>query len=877
MLVEDNDGAIWAAFSCGDLARIKDGSVRFFTKEDGLPAGGLTELAIDAQGHLWSTKPGWLGVFRDGRFCLRAETPAERLCASRTGGVWLCDGRQIYKYTEPGGFSEKRALPHEGGAVEPTVLCEDRAGRLWIGTRLTGLFCYDGTNISKVDIAQQTIICVKEDQEGNIWVGTRGGGLKQLKPRVAELLTTGTSAPFEGIQSICKDTEGQLWAVFWNSGMVARNVGYEWSLLLPREGWDIKDARCVAADPQGGVWIGTLSKGVYRWQDGAVTQHVCSTNGLPNNCVNALRPTESGELWIGTGEPETEKYALLCWKDGKLRNFALPAGSGWIKAIELDAAGDCWAATDRGVLVRVQGDVLVDETKRMLAEPHPIRALLATPDRSLWIGYVGMGLGRLKEGRFTNYRMEQGLHDDFISHILSDRRDRLWLAGNRGIFSVREKELDQLAAGQRTQVQSVAYKQKDGLTGVQASYDVWPGAFSDADGRLFFAMQSGLATVYAEEVSEIPGPPSVFIDRVLANGKAVAFYGVWKSLRSPNVATPFDLGQVGAQLHLPLGDRQVEFSFTALSFTMPESIRFKYQLQGLDKEWMEAGIRRSVLYSQLAPGHYRLQVIACNRDGVWNEQGATLAVTIPPFWWETAGFRVGGPLLAVGVLLGWIVIGLRRRQQRLLERLELQHATEQERARIARDMHDELGSYLTRIVMMSESEPGGPTHAAETGGAMAEINHTGREMTVKMSEIVWSLNPAHDSLESFAGYVAKRAHELLAAAKIHCRLDLPIDLPASPLSSPVRHEVLLAFKEALHNIVKHAQASSVLITLRLDGESFVLTVKDDGKGFVVHPDSSLKGHGLANMKHRLAEAGGCCEVQSQPGEGTSLRFVVPLG
>jgi signal transduction histidine kinase len=296
----------------------------------------------------------------------------------------------------------------------------------------------------------------------------------------------------------------------------------------------------------------------------------------------------------------------------------------------------------------------------------------------------------------------------------------------------------------------------------------------------------------------------------------------------------------------------------------------------MDQEWMESGIHRSARYSQLAPGRYLFQVIACNRDGVWNRQGASLAVTVPPFWWETSWFRVGAPLAVAGVLMGLLVIALRQRHRRQLERLELQHATEEERARIARDMHDELGSYLTRIVMISESEPESPTGSSETGAALKEINQAGREMTVKMSEIVWALNPAHDSLDSFAGYVAKRAHELLSAAKIHCRLDLPVDLPASPLSSPVRHEVLLAFKEALHNILKHAQAKSVLISLRLEGESFVLTVKDDGKGFVVHPEAPAQGNGLTNMRHRLAEVGGCCEVVSQPGQGTCIRFIVPL-
>lgn len=874
VMAVDSDGAVWVTYSGDKVVRIQDGWVRSFTAADGLAGAGRCEVAVDGIGRLWFYRLDWAGVFREGRFWPLQQLLSERIAGARSGGLWTCKGNQLFRYAEGGSVLQAGVLPEAVANKGTTVLCEDRDHRLWIGTREAGLFSFDREGFTAVPTRPRTILSIKEDREGTLWVGSRGGGLMQLRPRLAELLTTEATAQADAVLSVCQDTDRLLWAVIWQKGVVLRGTGSDWTPLAAKDGWTVENAQCVAADPQGGVWIGTQYQGLYRWRDGAVTETLVQTNGLNSHRVNALLATPSGELWIGGGFKEEEQHTLQCRKDGRFQTFPLPAGSGPVITLATDVSGDCWAATSKGLLLRVSKGVLTNETRSTLADAAVIRSLCATPDGSVWIGYAGQGLGRLRNGDFSHFLMAQGLHDDYISNMLPDGRGRLWFAGNRGIFSVRIKELDDCGSGRLAKVRSVVYRQNDGLPGLQASYDACPGALRDADGRLLFAMQSGIAAVYAKDIQENPAPPPVVVTRVIVNGKEVAAYGA--AGYSAEAAAPLELGQGYAHLRLAPGRRQVEFAYTALSFAKPENIGFKYQLQGLDADWVDAGSRRSASYSYLPPGHYRFSVTACNSDGIWNTTGASLELTAEPYWWETAWFRVVGPVSGAGLFGGWIFLWLRRRHRFQIERLELQQATEKERARIARDMHDDLGSHLTRIVMLSDSDPDSHECAPLTSGALAEINQTGRELTLKMSEIVWALNPQHDTLDSFAGYVAKRAHELLAAAKINCRLDLPLDLPASPLSSPVRHDVLLAFKESLHNIVKHAQATSVLITLKLEAASFVLTVKDDGKGFTVPLDIALQGHGLANMKHRLAEAGGLCEVLSQPGKGTSIRLTVPL-
>jgi ligand-binding sensor domain-containing protein/signal transduction histidine kinase len=881
LLLEDGEGSIWGTFATGEVFRLKDGRVRFFTAEDGLPQKGSIELTVDQKGELWFLRSPDVGVFRDGKFSTLSKAPFGRLCAARGGGVWICTETTILKYTEAEGLSETCKLKTGTADAGPIVLFEDHAGRLWVGTRLAGLFCHEGTNIFKVDTAQQTILCINEDRQGNLWVGTRGGGLKQLKPRVAELLTTSTSPPFDGVQSICKDTNGVLWAVTWYKGTVLRNVDGDWIPLSASDGWTIDYAKCVAADPLGGVWIGTSYSGLYHWKEGEVTHRFCSTNGLAGNFVTALRTTPSGAVWMGGLHIEVGKTFLQCLEAGQLRSFKLPSGCGVVSAIEVDSSGDCWAATAKGMLLRVSGSVVTDETQKVLPrESYAIRSLLATPDNSLWIGFSGTGLGRLKKGRFDQFRMEHGLNDNYISQILSDGRGRLWLAGNRGIFSVREKDLNELAAGQLSHVQSVVYKQKVGLPGLQASYDAWPGALRDAEGRLFFAMQSGVATLYAADIPAEAEPPSVIIDRVLVDHKVVALYGSGKALSASNNPSCVELGAPNAHLHLPPGRRQIEFFFTTPCFTMPESIRFKYQLKGMDKEWIEASGRRSAFYSQLTPGNYQFQVSACNRDGVWNQKGASLALTVAPFWWETAWFRIVGPLMVFGLIGGFVLLWFRRRYHFQIERLELLRSMEKERGRIAADLHDEIGANLTHISILSTlaAKPG--TELSTSRQHNAEVTSVARQTILAFDEILWSVNPKNDTLKSLSHFICRRTEEILAPAKVHYHFSLDEALPDSPVSPQRRHGLLLAVKEALHNILKHAGATRVEVKCVIEQGLFVVIVSDNGCGFdpAALPVSvkGRNGHGLANMRRRLEDLGGECRIERQPEGGTRIIFRLPM-
>lgn len=335
------------------------------------------------------------------------------------------------------------------------------------------------------------------------------------------------------------------------------------------------------------------------------------------------------------------------------------------------------------------------------------------------------------------------------------------------------------------------------------------------------------------------------------------------------------------RLEVPPGKRQIEVRYTALSFVSPDRVRFRYKLIGLEEDWIEAGTRRSAQYSFLRPGDYQFQVAACNNDGVWNTLGSTLALQVLPYFYQTWWFLGLAGLLATAAVAvtvrQYVVRGMRRE----LVRLDRQRAVERDRARIARDIHDDLGAGLTHITLLSEVARRSP--AQEVPTHLNHISDMARELTRAMDETVWALNPQNDSLEGLMTYVTKYAQDYLNVAGIRCRLDLPARLPLHGLSAEVRHNLYFAIKETLNNVVKHARASEVWLRLSLKSDGFDLVIEDDGRG--LNGDNKTEtssngrlysGNGLGNLDQRLSSAGGRCVVSSKPGRGTRVEFSVRL-
>jgi len=492
-----------------------------------------------------------------------------------------------------------------------------------------------------------------------------------------------------------------------------------------------------------------------------------------------------------------------------------------------------------------------------------VQCLKLETNGTLWIGTFGGGLSRLKEGHFANVSAEQGLPNNVICHIDDDGRGYFWMSSYGGIFRVAKTELEDCADGKTATVRCLGYGKGDGLPTLECSGGMQPAGCRTADGRLWFPTSKGLVVMDPVNVTTNLLPPPVVIEEFRVDSRVLTNSGV----------TPVQIAP---------GHQRFDFEYTALSLVAPERVRFRCWLEGLEENWVDMGSRRSVNYNFVPPRDYTFHVIACNNDNVWNETGAQFAFHVRPHFWQTVWFRVVAIVGMVLVASGAVGFDTRRRMHRKLERLERQRALERERARIARDIHDDLGASLTQITMLSQVAHGAPPELPRAVASLDQIFGTARELTRALDEIVWAVNPKHDTLESLAGYLGKFAEDYLRAANLRCRLDVPMQLPAWVLASEVRHNLFLAVKEALHNVTKHASATEVRLTLTLVNDGFAWEVADNGRGFGSgvpapgSPDRLASGNGLANMRRRLVDIGGHFEVQSAPAAGTRVKFVVSV-
>ncbi|MGN6555920.1 MAG: sensor histidine kinase [Verrucomicrobiota bacterium] len=874
----DGEGGLWIAYTIGKVIRLRsNGKVDTFSASDGLPtAHGVYSLITSRDGTLWFAKGGEVGIFRNGRFVVLENfgSSALRIAPSRSSGIWVSVGQRVLKFDRGMETVELgRIIPADSrdrSSAEPSVLLEDRSGAVWVGTASAGLFRCDSNSVARVEVSNPSILSLAEDREGNLWVGTRGGGLNRVHRRVTSLISSSTGLPVEAVQSVCQDATGARWVVGEN-GVLACSQGDKWVVQLPAPDPNRAYVTCVAAGTNGCVWVGTRGGTLYRWTDGKF-QELGLRDKLQKRSLRCLLVTTGGDLWIGTDASSV----LYRFRDEKLQAFPLPSGYRFVRTMTEDAYGNVWAGASDGLLVRISGDTLVDATDR--AAVLSIRCLYGATNGDVWIGYAGSGVGRLRNGEIKRFGTEQGLPNDFVSQILEDGRGSLWFGGNQGIFQVRQPDFDKVADGAAARVWPVVYGRSEGLPGLQASFDFSPPCLRSSDGRLFFSMLSGLAEVRLDYARINRLPPGVFIERVIADGRTFALYqSGGRPAKGDTNAVPMELGIPGdkSELRLPPGLQQVQFEFTALSFVAPENVQFRYQLEGLDEKWVDAGTRRVAEYTHPPPGTYHFRVIACNNDGVWNSIGDAIPITFEPYIWETIGFKVAATLVSVGALCGLLVLVLRRRHRREMERLEHQRALESERTRIARDLHDDLGVGLTEIGLLGDLA-GTNSELPETSRErFQEITGRARNLAASLDEIVWAINPNNDTSQSLVDYFFPYAQKLLGRATIRCRLEVIEPLPSGNLSSEDRHEFFHAYKEALNNIIRHSGATEVQVSLSAADRNLMIRVADNGRGLDGSAGNGSR-HGLSGMRERLLHLGGRCEITSLAGSGTTVTFIIPV-
>ncbi|HXG66150.1 MAG TPA: two-component regulator propeller domain-containing protein, partial [Blastocatellia bacterium] len=731
-------------------------------------------------------------------------------------------------------------------------LLEDRDGTLWVSYHSPSLVSRfkDGKFSSyQLKSGQAVIRAMYEDREGNLWMGSDGGGLIRLRKRKLTTYTAEDGLPNDIVRAITDDGAGGMW-VATAAGLAHARAG-KFAVYTDKDGMLSYDIVSLCRDRAGSLWIGS-NYGLTEFKDGRFINYA-PAQGLPGFWAYAVAEDREGNLWVGTtaglSRLRDGKLTVYRQAEGPVRDdvrFILPAGDGGL-----------WLGTVGGLSRLKEGAFTNYTTKDGLSNDY-VRAIVEEPDGALWLGTYGGGLNYFKDGRFRAVTTKDGLFDDFISRILEDGRGNFWLLGNRGIFRVNRRELRDFVEGRARSILSVSYAMADGMESSEGNGGFQPAGWRAADGKLWFPTIKGVAVLDPEPTNKLP--PPVAIEQVTLD----------------RVTLP------GSQLvRIRPGQENLEIHYTGLSFTRPEQVKFRYQMAGLDHDWVDAGTRRTAYYPHLPPGEYTFKVIADNGDGVWNMEGASLSITVlPPFyrtWWfvTLAGLGVAGVV--------WLAFQYRVRQLKKAQAAQqafsrqLIASQEMERKRIAAELHDSLGQRLVIIKNLALMFLQSPGENGEARQQIEELSAEASQAIGEVKEISYNLRPYQLDRIGLTKAVEAVVKKAAAASPIAFSAAIDDIDGVFPKESEINFYRIV--QESVNNIVKHSQATEASVTIRRDGGRLLLTIRDNGKGFTpgaTPPDAHRGGFGLIGISERAQLLGGRALIHSAPGQGVTVSIEIIL-
>jgi ligand-binding sensor domain-containing protein/signal transduction histidine kinase len=920
-LIVDREGALWVSTS-GGLARMRDGRMEAFGPERGIPATQVWRNFQDALGRVWILSAA--GLFRvEGEHAVQVPlsqdlTENSTMVASPDGSLWLgtaeglLQGHGGGRFTPAGASGEVLALAiDDSGAVWASLrtglevcsnrggrrgcrnvsvpgddpvnaLASDAVGRMWIGTD-AGLFVGDEHGVRAYPQATGRVNFLHRDRHGMLWVGT-AHGLMRIESATNEPATNGGAEVLPSgdvFLSAAEDREGDLW-LGTEAGGLAVLRDRKFSTLGAAEGLSDAYVLAVAQAPDGAVWVGTKNGGVDVYRDGKF--HALTTaQGLASNIVLAVAAAADGDVWVGTpdglnlvhgGQVRVfttadgladdfvrslyvdgggalwvgTRNGLSRYADGKFTTWTAMDGLGsdLVGAIEGDGQGGLWIGT-LGGLSHWSGGKFRTFTKRDGLSSNVVTALQQDADGTLWIGTNDGGLNRMRDGKIVRVTSQQ-LPVRVIG-ILEDGSGHLWISSNSGVYRVSRAALNRMVDGGAA-AEVLRFGVADGMRISECSSGGHPAALRLRDGTLWFATLKGIARVDPETMPVNRVAPPVVIEQV--------------SVDEVPQSAP-------AALDVAPGRSHYEFDYAGLSFVAPQKVEYRYELEGFDKGWVDAGTRRTAFYTNLPHGHYTFRVMARNNDGVWSQAPATAELTVEPHVWQTWWFRV---LLAVA-FLGAAYAAWRRRLAGVEREFQ---AVLGERARIAREIHDTLAQGFVAVSVHLELVAQLMRNSAEA--AKEQLGHAQSLVRSSLEDArmsIWELRSQTPEREALATRILKMAEEVVARDGGRARVQMQVAGANHPLNTTVERELARIAREAVVNAVRHGNPENILLRLEFDGTLFGMEIRDDGKGFVGAPAGGAEGHfGIVGMKERAEAIGATLAVESAAGEGTRVQLTMPL-
>jgi signal transduction histidine kinase/ligand-binding sensor domain-containing protein len=841
-IVDDRQGSLWIGTSWGLVRRMSDGRMFHSAVQPAQGADHVRALLVDREQRVWIGHDTRLIVLRPGNDRPNVSSlmhPSHEARAIRELKLPAIAGA-VATFTTHDGLS--------GGLVR--ALLQSADGQVWIAT-LGGLTQFDGTSFRAFTKTQGVpgATSLAEDRHGNLWIGTAGGGAVRLALNGFTAYTEADGLAMTPIRTVLQGAAGDLHVVSVNQH-IHRFDGSRFAAVRANLSADLGSVNSgVALQDGAGEWWIPGGAGLYRFPRvenverlGRIRPKAIYTtrDGLAGDDVNRLFEDSRGDIWIGRTTPTsvvltrweraTETFHRYSDADG------VPAFSRTLAFAE-DRGGNVWIGFWDGGLARYRNGRFTLLTTADGAPAGAITSLYIDQGGRLWVSSSRGGVSRIDSPthdrpRFVSYTTAQGLSSNQVSIITEDAWGRMYLGVPSG--------LDRLDPdGGRVR----HYTTADGLTGELLS------GFRDRHGTLWFGGYNGLLKL-APTLDRPRSPPAVFIGGLRVAGESYM---------------TFDLGEGEIpRFELEPNRNQLQIEFFGLTTPAGEQLRYQYWLEGADASWNALTAQRNVNYASLAPGRYRFVVRAVADDGALSQKPATVAFTIlRPVWQRWWFLTLAALVLSAGAV--WVY---RTRVHRLL-------ALERVRTRIATDLHDDLGSNLSQIAILSELLL---RSAGKEDRAMAKllslISATANESVEAMSDIVWAINPKGDSLQNLIRRMRRFASDGFTAVSIDFEFRAPDVDRHVVMGADVRREVFLLFKEAVNNVIRHSKCTRAEIEVHVNGDDLLLRVSDNGEGFDTTQDTD--GHGLVSIGERARNLCGTLEMKSAAGHGTTISLRAPL-
>ncbi len=858
-LVFDRQGRLWIGTAAG-LYRIDDPErpeVRAVELQGATP--NIWDVLIDRRERVWvaTDASGLLTLLPSGEVVSREPVPGQLLSVqslleSRDGRIWAGHDAGVMLLDPRASDRETRYGPDVVGKGPVFHLFQSTDGTIWISRFGGGLSRYDGNGFEAFtegrDIPSRLVQALTEDVSGNLWVGTKDAGAMRLPPVGFTAYDEDHGLAYSGYGSLLEDRSGQIVVAAGHALFrygARRFVEIRPAVLRGMDTGKQSDTPFLLQDSRDRWWLGT-QRGLYRYAaqpvsalSHALPEAVFTTReGLPGDRVSALFEDSRGDVWIGVEDP----HGLARWDRASdtLRRYSsedgLPASAP--RSFAEDSAGNLWIGFDRGLTRYRSGQFSTfGESEGLTANFH-VYGLLVDHQGRLWITSVGAGVNRVDDPTsaqpaFVDYSDRIG--ERFVWSAVEDRWGRIYFGTLNGIVRL-EPDTGR----------SRRFTTDDGLSSNEMAY-----ALRDRDGALWFTSVEGVSHLEPQaEPPEGVHPPSVRVTGVRIAGE------------------PHPVAELGessiAGIRIQPYRGRVEIEFGGIDFDPGRPVRYQYRLEG-SGDWSVPSAQRTVHYASLSPGSYRFRVRALDAGGTASVESATVAFRVLAPLWQRWWF-----LLAMGLSAVAVIYSVHR--FRLARMLELERV----RTRIATDLHDDVGSSLSQIAILSELvQRDLDEHDTGVRQPLSKIAGVSRELVDSMSDIVWAINPKRDNLDDVVHRMRRFANDTLGARDIELDFRAAVDDGRLHLGPELRRELYLVFKESLHNVVKHADCARVEIEIGTAGGQLSLIVCDDGKGF--EREREVEGHGLASMARRAERLGGSLRVERSSAGGTSVTLEIPLG